>query len=161
MTVTGCTGCTYDWDTDNGTVTPDDEAVVIGSPEFEEDVTYFVLLSTNGCSEELSLTIPTDDPACNELTVYLPNAFTPNGDGQNDELRVRSRYIDQELLLDYELMIFNRWGQEMFRSFDPLQAWDGTVNGDELEPDVYGFYLRVVCPDGEELVQQGSISLLR
>ncbi|MEM7575107.1 MAG: PKD domain-containing protein, partial [Bacteroidota bacterium] len=161
LTVTGCAGCSYDWDTDNGTVSPDDEAVVIGSPEFEDEVTYFVELSANGCSEELFITLPTDDPACNQLTVYLPNAFSPNGDGQNDELRVRSRYIDQELLLDYELMIFNRWGQEMFRSFDPFQAWDGRFEGDECEPDVFGFYLRVVCPDGEELIQQGNITLLR
>jgi gliding motility-associated-like protein len=101
---------------------------------------------------------PPLDP-CTPDYVYLPNFFTPNGDDSNDVLRLRSRFLEE--LTEVELMIYDRWGEEVFRTTDRFAVWDGTYKGELLAPDVYGFYLRVICPGGEELVQKGNITLLR
>ncbi|MEM6398307.1 MAG: PKD domain-containing protein, partial [Bacteroidota bacterium] len=161
LTVVGCEDCDYFWTTDNGTVSPDDESVAYGMPDFIDEVTYEVEVSKNGCSEILTKMLPVFMPNCDEFHVFIPNAFSPNGDNENDVLRVRSQFIDQGLLLDFEWMIYNRWGQEILHSTDPLAFWDGTFKGDPVEPDVFGYYLRVVCPDGQELIQQGNITVLK
>jgi hypothetical protein len=49
----------------------------------------------------------------------------------------------------------------MFRTQSQYDVWDGTYRGEALPPDVYGFYLRVLCPGGEELIQKGNITILR
>ena len=97
---------------------------------------------------------------CDLDHVFLPNTFTPNGDNTNDNLRLRS-VVEIE---DVELMIFNRWGEEVYRTRNYIEAskgWDGTYRGKQLPPDVYGFWLRAVCPNGEELIKQGNVTLLR
>ncbi|MEM8582925.1 MAG: PKD domain-containing protein [Bacteroidota bacterium] len=161
LTVNGCADCDYFWTTDNGTISPDDEAIAYGMPDFTDEVTYEVEVSKNGCSEVLFRSLPVFMPNCDEFHVFIPNAFSPNGDNQNDVLRVRSQFIDQGLLQDFEWMIYNRWGQEILHTRNPLDFWDGTFQGDPVEPDNFGYYLRVVCPDGQELVQQGSVTVLR
>jgi gliding motility-associated-like protein len=60
-----------------------------------------------------------------------------------------------------ELMIYNRWGEEVFRTTDIFAEWDGTFRNEALPPDVYGYWLRVVCPEGNDLIQKGNITLLR
>ncbi len=159
LTVLGCEGCSYDWVAPNGTISPNGNASTTATPSQAGELIYEVFVSLNGCTEVVLIPLTVTDDPCDTDHVYLPNAFSPNGDGSNDVLRVRSRFIEE--IEEFELMIFNRWGQEMYRSFDPLGSWNGTVNGEALEPDVYGFYLRVVCPNGEELIQKGNISLLR
>ena len=159
LTVFGCDDCDYDWMQPNGTINPNGEAVTVVTPDMAGDLVYEVLVTKDGCSQIVEIDLTVLEIICNPDRVYLPNAFSPNGDGANDELRLRSRFIEQ--LLEFELMVFNRWGQQMYRSFDQNAAWDGRFEGEDLEPDVYGFYLRVVCPDGTELVQKGNITLIR
>ncbi|MEM8582926.1 MAG: PKD domain-containing protein [Bacteroidota bacterium] len=165
ITVLGCDDCEYDWMTDNGTIDPADDDTVTGMPEIggtaedPETVTYGVIVSQDGCFTELTLTVFVVDAICDIDHVYLPNAFSPNGDNMNDVLKVRSNFLDE--ISEFDLMIFNRWGQEMYRSFDQFGEWDGTFEGEALEPDTYGYYLRLVCPTGEELIQQGNITILK
>ncbi len=159
LSVLGCEGCAYDWMPPNGNINPNGGATTTATPDEAGELVYDVVVSLNGCTEVVMIPLTVTDDPCNTDHVYIPNAFSPNGDGSNDVLRVRSRFIDE--LEEFDLMIFNRWGQEMYRSFDPLASWDGTVGGEALEPDVYGFYLRVVCPNGEELIQKGNITILR
>jgi len=89
-------------------------------------------------------------------TVFLPDAFSPNNDGNNDELRVYSNYLDQ-----FELHIYNRWGEEVYVTYDPNFAWDGTYKGKELPPDVFGYYMRVVCIPDKPFFKKGNITLFR
>ena len=159
ITVTGCALCTYEWTVPSGTIVPPTGSIVVATPTAIGENLYTVTVSLSGCSASVSIPVFVIEAICDEDHIFLPNAFTPNNDGENDVLRLRSIFLDR--LSDYELMIYNRWGQEIFRTQNVLDGWDGTFRGEELAPDVYGFYMRVRCPEGEELIQKGNISLLR
>ena len=159
ITVSGCVGCDYEWFPPSGDVSPPDGAVVTATPTESGDQLYEVTVSLLGCMQDLAVNVFVFDAICDGDHVFLPNAFSPNNDGRNDELRVRSVFLND--IIEYELMIYNRWGEELFRSRNQFEAWDGTFRGKQLPPDVYGFYLRVICPDEEELIQKGNITILR
>lgn len=154
LTVEGCIGCSYDWDPP-----ADDSPIIIVTPDQTGENEYFVTVSLLGCTQDLSTTVFVIDGTCDTDHIFLPNAFTPNNDGDNDILRIRSNFEDE--LTEVEFLIYNRWGEEMFRTQSVYEGWDGTHRGEQLPPDVYGFYLRVLCPNGDELVQKGNITILR
>lgn len=94
---------------------------------------YWVRVSVNKCVNSDSIHII----ACPVVTYfYLPDAFTPNGDGLNDVFRP----IGTEIV-DYHLIVFNRWGQLVFESSATEKGWDGTFNGSKCEPGVYTYTL--------------------
>ncbi len=159
ISVTGCIGCEYEWFPPSGDITPEDGAIITATPTETGDQTYDVVVSLLGCTEELSVNVFVFDAVCDADHVYFPNAFSPNNDGRNDELKVRSVFLND--IIEYELMIYNRWGEEVFRSRSQFEAWDGTFRGEQLPPDVYGYWLRVICPDEEELIQKGNVTILR
>ncbi|MBK7337211.1 MAG: gliding motility-associated C-terminal domain-containing protein [Saprospirales bacterium] len=88
--------------------------------------------------------------------MFIPSGFSPNGDGKNDFFRVRGNAVDEVYLA-----VYDRWGEKVFESFEASPGWDGTHKGKVLPPDVYGYYLRVLCFGGEEFIRKGNISLLR
>ncbi len=110
----------------------------------------------NGCMASDEVTVTVRNAQCDETDVYIPNAFTPNNDGTNDVFRVRSNFIDE-----LELIIYNRWGQEVYKSNDLNVGWDGTFNGKELGPDAYAYYVRVKCVNSETYTKKGNVNLLR
>ena len=119
--------------------------------------TYVVVVTDiNGCTAVDNVTVTVRTAKCDETDVFIPNAFTPNNDGNNDIFRVRSNFIDE-----LELIIYNRWGQEVFRTTDKNGGWDGTFNGQELAPDAYAYYLSVLCINAETYKKKGNVSLLR
>ncbi|TXF88147.1 PKD domain-containing protein [Neolewinella aurantiaca] len=154
-----CVGCTYEWMGGNGTIVPNTGQTVTVTPDEAGDVTYEVVVTQNGCTEIVTITLRVEDPLCDFDHVYIPNAFTPNQDGRNEVMRVRSNFADQ--ITDFRWIIYNRWGQEVYTSDDINDSWDGTIEGDDLEPDVYGYWLRLTCPTGEPFVKQGNITILR
>lgn len=158
ITVSGCEDCTYTWD-GPGTITPADGSIVTVTPNLDGQVTYTVVVEKDGCSETLSIPILVTELICTSEYFFLPNAFTPNGDNINDILRLRSNFIDK--ITGFELQIYNRWGDLVFKTEDPLEGWDGTYRGRELPPDVFGFFMKVDCPTGEDVQKQGNISLLK
>ncbi|MFK8162306.1 MAG: gliding motility-associated C-terminal domain-containing protein [Lewinella sp.] len=159
LTVEGCDDCTYEWFPPNGTVTPNTGATVTATPDEDGILIYEVEVTRGGCMQIVEIEVRVEDPLCDVDHIYVPNAFTPNGDNQNDVMQVRSNFANQ--ITEFRFIIYNRWGQEVYNSEDIFETWDGTIEGDDLEPDVYGYWLRVVCPTGQELVQQGNISILR
>lgn len=157
ITVSGCVGCSYEWDPPNA-----DSPVFVFTPTNSEEVglnEFFVTVDLLGCSLSLTESVFVIDNTCDADHVFFPNAFTPNRDGENDILRLRSSFIEE--LTEMELLIYNRWGEEMFRTTNQYDGWDGTYRNEDLAPDVYGYYLRVVCPNGDELIQKGNVTLLR
>lgn len=148
MVINPGTGWTYEWS--NGATTQTQTVIAEG------DATYTVTVTdANGCTAETQVSIRVNPPDCEE-DVFIPTAFSPNQDGNNDVLYVRSNYIDE-----MELIIFNRWGQEVFTSNNINNGWDGTYKGKELSSDAFAYYLRVRCIDGNTITRRGNISLLR
>lgn len=122
------------------------------------ETTEYILVITNeyGCMAERIDTIHVLNPDCDEPNIFIPNAFTPNGDGRNDLLFVRSNIISE-----MELSIYDRWGELIFRTNDQTVGWDGTYKGEQLAPDVYGFYLRADCFNGMDFAKKGNVMILR
>jgi|GEM_PF-3484326 len=88
--------------------------------------------------------------------IYVPNAFTPNGDGVNDIFQsfpIGARQID--------LKIYNRWGEKLFESLDAGKGWDGKYKGNLQPPGVYVYTLDVTFNDGYTVHDKGSVTLIR
>ena len=88
--------------------------------------------------------------------IYIPNAFSPNGDGLNDVLRVYG-YTIQNL----RFIVFNQWGEKIFESFNQSTGWDGRHKGKEQPSGVYMYVAEIVLRDGTKQVKKGSINLVR
>ena len=77
-----------------------------------------------------------------ESQLLVPNVFTPNGDGQNDEFRVLYRS-----LRDYHIWVYNRWGKLVYESTDPSRGWDGTILGRPAAEGAYYYVIRAIGTD--------------
>ncbi|GAB3246670.1 hypothetical protein GCM10027347_01670 [Larkinella harenae] len=110
---------------------------------------------TNGCVRtDTAVVVDKCEPR-----VVIPDAFTPNGDGNNDLLDVFTSYVT-----DFELRIFNRWGEVIFVSTDPEQKWDGKYRGQAYPSMVYAYVVNfksLYYPDRPKVVRRGSILLVR
>ena len=110
----------------------------------------------NDCSAMDSIFINTR--GC-RARIYVPNAFTPNGDGKNDKYQIFGQCLK---LISMD--IFNRWGEMVWESTDINQTWDGTYRGAAQPPGVYVYWLVYVNdpPDGSVgTMLKGSITLIR
>jgi gliding motility-associated-like protein len=88
--------------------------------------------------------------------IYIPNAFTPNGDAVNDVLKVYGSIIK-----DIHLMIFNQWGEKLFESDDQNRGWDGNYKGKQQPSGVYMYVCRLKLADGSTVDKNGIINLIR
>ncbi len=142
---------TYEWSTSEINTTGE---ITVGP---EETTTFSVTVTDEmGCTATDMITIFVRQPVCDETDVFLPSAFTPNGDNINDILYVRSNFIDE-----MEILIYDRWGEEVFASKDQNIGWDGTYKGKPLSPDVYAYTLRVVCINQAEYSVRRNVSLMK
>lgn len=116
-------------------------------------VTY---TDANGCVVSDSLTIEVLQVLCEEPAVFIPSGFSPNGDQKNDVLYVRGSSIERMYLA-----VYNRWGELVFESTSKDRGWDGIFKGRPATPDVYTYYLEVICFDKSEFKKQGNITLLK
>jgi gliding motility-associated-like protein len=91
--------------------------------------------------------------------MVFPNAFSPNKNGLNDVFRPVGIGVD--LTLEYQLAIYNRWGEKVFETRDPLQGWDGTYGGRQPMEGVYVYKAQVIFLDGSRKTYKGDITLLR
>ena len=98
----------------------------------------------------------TISPINPENELFIPNIFTPNGDGQNEVFRVRGENIEKLTLL-----VYNRWGNKVFEGNDPQAAWDGTYNKQPCAEGVYYYVADVTFTDGRTESRKGSVTLLR
>ena len=110
-----------------------------------------------GCSNSICLDVLVDDV----LTVFVPNAFTPNGDDVNEYFQPSVIGLEPE---SYELIIADRWGIPVFASTDPAEAWNGSMNnaGELLPQDVYVWRLLARDQFGAERKEFiGTVTLLK
>lgn len=112
--------------------------------------------SLDGCQIEARVGVLVLDLPCEPPFVFVPNVFTPNGDGNNDILYVRGFNIDR-----VHFRIFNRWGELVFETRDLSQGWDGTFKGQIAEGRVFGYVAEIECFGGDRTTLRGNVTLLR
>lgn len=91
---------------------------------------------------------------------WVPNAFTPNKDDLNEGF-IPFREFDN--IISYEFMVFTRWGEIIFHTFDRNAAWDGKIDGVEAPSETYFWFTRILaeCLDDDQFYQKGTVQLLR
>ncbi len=122
--------------------------------------TYTVTAVTQyGCSDTDDVTIKV---VCDNKQVFIPNTFSPNGDGQNDIFYARGKGLDRII----SFRVFNRWGELVYERNniglnDAAAGWDGTYKGQALTPDVFVYSVEAICTTGENISWKGDVSLIR
>lgn len=144
--------------------TPATDLTCYGCPDpsanVKNDITYHVLIqNTFGCTATDSINIKT---FCEGSQVFIPNAFTPDGDGRNDILMVRAKGIESVK----SLRIFTRWGELIFEKTnfppnDPAYGWDGKIKGVTGAAEVYVYTAEVVCTNMQTYMFKGNTTLLK
>lgn len=100
-----------------------------------------VIVSNTDCQlDSVEFTI-----SVSESMLLVPNVFTPNGDGANDEFRVAYRSIKE-----FHCWVYNRWGHLVYEWTDPAKGWDGTVNGKPAAEGAYFYVIRALGTDADE-----------
>ena len=135
---------------------------------------YDTVVASNGCDSIiesiLSVVVSTPENPCDsvfnpdnpcEKYFDVPNAFTPNGDLLNDEFMVLHNGINK-----FRLLVFDRWGTQMFETSDPEEGWDGYYKGRLQDPGAYVYYVDLEFCDGKILPKnhpkrKGSVTLIR
>ncbi len=117
------------------------------------------LTDTAGCQAVGKITIFVDKPR----KVFIPNAFSPNNDGQNDVLTILT---GQEVALIKTFQIYDRWGEKVFEAGnaqpnDERAGWDGTFKGQPAPTGSYVYFAKIVFKDGVELMYQGDVNIVR
>lgn len=105
-----------------------------------------------GCSDTLVKMIVIE----NEYSLYVPNAFTPDGDGINDVFTPKGVGI-----LKYELTVFDRWGEQVFKSTDFFKGWDGSFKGNPCQTDTYTWIIHANSPGGKSKEYAGHVTLYK
>ncbi len=95
-----------------------------------------------------------ETPPCGPL--YVPNAFSPNGDYDNETWQPMSNCLKK-----VRLVVFNRWGEKVFETEDTSEAWDGKFNGKQEDTGVYMYFMTYELYTGDTGRKKGNISLLR
>jgi gliding motility-associated-like protein len=117
--------------------------------------TQYILTGYNSrmCSSSDTLNVIVIED-CGEM--FVPNAFSPNGDGHNDVLKVNGICLQ-----NLNFMIFNRWGEKVFETVNQETGWDGTYKGETMNTGVYVYRLEGKTYDGKAFSSKGNITLIR
>lgn len=115
-----------------------------------------VIWNEGQCYRTDSIWIEVVDFSCDDPFLFVPNAFSPNGDGANEVLFVYGHFMS-----NFVFQINDRWGNQVFYSENPKQGWDGWFNAKPAALGVYHYYLSWQCEDGRTWHKEGNISLIR
>jgi gliding motility-associated-like protein len=122
-------------------------------------------LYTKGGNYIVSLIVKNDGPCFDTLTreicvsdeqFFIADIFSPNGDGMNDMLFVRSSEAEK-----LEFLVFDRWGKLVFESDNVDFGWDGSFKGKQVESGVYFYSVKMTLVDGREILKKGDVTLIR
>lgn len=144
----------YAWDFGDGNTSSEPEPV----HQYTEEGVFDLMLTVIddfGC--ETTYSVPQSINVTKFVAIWVPNAFTPNGDGHNDEL-----YVVPRLITDFNIQLYDRWGKLIFQSDDMNFRWDGNAGSGEALPEgVYTYIINAVDFDGERVKEGGTITLFR
>ncbi|MCG8577131.1 MAG: gliding motility-associated C-terminal domain-containing protein [Flavobacteriales bacterium] len=146
-------GYSYQWEPVEGVTNPNNQ---ITEAQIVETTTFEVTISDGLCDYRTQVTVTALEFICGDVYIYVPSAFSPDANNENDVLYVYGQNIEE-----MEWKIFDRWGEKVFESNDQSDGWDGTYKGRPLDPDVYVYHLKVKCADNQENLIKGNITILR
>jgi trimeric autotransporter adhesin len=119
-----------------------------------QEITIIVrAIGVNSCQTSVSL--PVKGRAIND-NIYIPNSFSPNGDGTNDVLKVFSYSIKE-----MKFVVFNQWGEKVYESTNMNMAWDGKFRGKDQPSGVYMYVAKFILLDNTVVERKGSVNLVR
>jgi gliding motility-associated-like protein len=122
-----------------------------------EGIYWVVVTDDNGCKASDSVILR----QC-ELLLWMPNVFSPNGDGLNDEFLPRYK---NDIAITFQMVIFNKWGEQIFSTNDITKGWDGTYKGAPCAEDLYTWTIKFSAPDNYKFLQKspqsGNVMLLK
>ncbi len=110
------------------------------------------IIDKNGCMTDDTAWISVGSRQLSRIEV--PSAFTPNGDGLND---VFLAYTNLDIEFTYKMIVFNKWGQQIFESDDIKQGWDGTFNGQPCQTDLYTWVVYFSVPPYYQMEQESPL----
>ncbi len=115
-----------------------------------QNTTYTLTITNDsGC-------VASDTVSINVCRIFVPNVFSPNHDGYNDKLYVRSTCINS-----MDFCVFDRWGNKVFESQNSNNGWDGTFHGKPMTMGTYIWYLKATLFDGTSIEKKGNVALVR
>ena len=123
--------------------------IYFGTPYTNTSYYFFDNFSLCPCSD----TLPPPEP---ENLAYIPNVFSPNGDGANDFFLIKGQNIDQ-----VSIKIYNRWGNLVFEGQDAAPAWDGRWQGKECPVGVYYYTAEITYQNGAVEQKHGNVTIVR
>lgn len=135
---------TYSWNGNTGSV------VQIREPGVYE----INAMETNGCSKAFRIRVQEQD--CSGSDFYMPNAFTPNGDGKNDVFRIPQG----SMIMLEEFSVYNRWGKKIFSTKNKSTGWNGT-SGEKRSPEGSYVYLIKGTINNKAVIKRGTVILIR
>jgi gliding motility-associated-like protein len=125
-----------------------------------QTTTYTVeVFNRHGCTNTDQITV---NVMCNNSNMFVPNSFSPNGDGMNDVFFPRGTGI----FTIKSMRIFSRWGEVIyqrnnFKANDPSKGWDGSFKGQKMNADAFVYTIEVICDNQAEMTFKGSVTLIR
>ena len=143
-------GISYQWSPSTGLSCDNCQNPILS---ITSNTTYCVeVTDSNGCKNTDCINIEVDAYS----DVWAPNIFTPDADGTNDIFYIRGAINTA----NFELIIFNRWGEKVYESTDPFEGWDGTQNGKPLNNGVFYFITKGSTWQGNEFELTGTCTLI-
>jgi gliding motility-associated-like protein len=144
----------YEWSPESGLSCYD-----CSDPEFIGDVSQSYLVKVKATPNGCEGTATVEVTVLPKKNVFIPNAFTPDGDGINDEWQI---FGLSDIAQSVEAKIFNRWGEVIFETHDLAGKWDGTYHGKNVEPGVYVYWVSVSWRiNRKDSHFKGSVTVLR
>ena len=120
---------------------------------------YCVTVSdASNCTDTACAKVLVELPCSTDKDLKVPNAFSPNDDGVNDQFCLQGW---NSCISQFRVCIFDRWGEKVFESADAAFCWDGTYKGKVLDPAVFVYYITATLGNKESLERKGNISLVR
>lgn len=148
---------TYVWSPANGLSCDDCPDPKIDGLESARDYELLVTDNQTQCFEAFNIYVRRYN-YCSEKAFYIPNIFSPNGDGHNDQFSLIAERPEEF----EEIQLFDRWGNKVFGSDDVNFTWDGIYLGDPLMSGVYAYVISYTCKEtGEQLAFTGDVTIIR
>ncbi len=148
------TGATQiNWDFGNGQTSSNQ----VATADYEYPGKYLTALVAKndmGCMDTIYYVV---EAGCGKGDFYMPNTFTPNNDGLNEEYKI----LGGSCVTQFTGSIFDRWGNEIFKWKEIADTWDGTFKGQKVKEDVYNYLISYTLYNGKVFTKTGHIAIIR